>query len=124
VKRAKTDKAELFRFAWLAFFQDAQLPCIEAHEEYNFDFALKRKHRFDFAFPDYLVAVEIEGNAWNVKGGGKHMQDTDLEKYNIAAWMGWRVFRYSPAMLKRDPLGCAKQVYEAVSNPGLRGDVE
>jgi hypothetical protein len=122
ITRAKTDKADQFRIAWKMFFAATELPLqyIEPHEEYNFDFAYGRKHRFDFAFPAHLVAVEIEGNAWHVKGGGKHMQDGDLEKYNIAAYMGWRVFRYSPAMLKRDPLGCAKQVYEAVINEGLR----
>lgn len=118
--RSKTDKADLFRFAWLAYFSEANLPAVEAHEEYNFDFAHGRRHRFDFAFPAQLVAVEIEGNAWHVKGGGKHMQDADLEKYNIAAWMGWRVFRFSPSMLKTDPIGCAKVVYEAVTNEGLR----
>jgi len=104
------------------FFRTLELPIdkVELHEEYNFDFAYGRKHRFDFASPSALVAVEIEGNAWHVKGGGKHMQDGDLEKYNIAAWMGWRVFRYSPNMIKANPLGCAKQVYEAIINEGLR----
>jgi hypothetical protein len=120
--RSKTDKADLFRQSWQIFFKMADVPLfyIEPHEEYNFDFAFGRRHRFDFAFPAQLVAVEIEGNAWHVKGGGKHMQDADLEKYNIAAWMGWRVFRYSPAMLRRDPIACVKQVYEAVTNEGLR----
>jgi very-short-patch-repair endonuclease len=69
-----------------------------------------RKFKFDWAFPEHEVAVEVEGNAWNVPGGGKHMQDRDLEKYNFAAADGWLVFRFSPAMLKKDPVGCCEQV--------------
>lgn len=116
VTRSSADKAALFSNAWDMFYRSAELPLTEyePHQEYNFDFAYGRKHRFDFAFPHHMIAVEIEGNAWNVKGGGRHMQDSDMEKYNIAAWMGWRVFRFSPAMLKADPIGCAKIVYESV----------
>lgn len=72
-------------------------------EEYNFDASIGRKHRFDFAWPDKLVAVEINGNAWNVKGGGRHGHDKDLEKMNIAVAMGWRVFQFSPKMLQDEP---------------------
>lgn len=56
--------------------------------------------RFDWAHPDTKVAVEIDGNAWGVKGGGRHMQDDDLEKLDAAILLGWRVFRFSPGMLK------------------------
>jgi len=108
--RQSTDKADLFRYYWRLIAGQM----LEPEEEYNFDASLGRKHRFDFAFPSHLVAVEIEGNAWNVKGGGKHMQDSDLEKYNIAAAMGWRVFRFSPAMLKKDPDTCVDLVVEAL----------
>jgi very-short-patch-repair endonuclease len=106
----KTDKAELFSFYWKLIASD--LP--EPEAEYNFDGHIGRKHRFDFAFPLHLVAVEIEGNAWNVKGGGKHMQERDLEKYNIAASLGWRILRFSPTMLKRDPDTCIGKVVEAL----------
>ena len=115
--RSKTDKASMFKDAWDLFYRATELPLekFEPHEEYNFDFAYGRKHRFDFAFPHHMIAVEIEGNAWNVKGGGRHSQSSDFEKYNIAAFMGWRVFRFSPNMLNDDPIGCAKQVYETLA---------
>lgn len=109
--RQKTDKADMFLHYWRIIAGERYPPA----EEYNFDKHLGRKHRFDFAFPAHRIAVEIEGNAWNVKGGGKHMQDADLEKYNIAAMEGWRVFRFSPAMLKRDPHGCISMVLERMS---------
>lgn len=68
--------------------------------------------RFDFAWPDYLVAVEVDGNAWGVKGGGAHMQDKDLSKLNFAIVSGWVVFRFSPGMLRRDPTGCVTMVHD------------
>lgn len=104
------DKAELFAQYWKMLAHPLPAP----ESEYNFDKQLGRKHRFDFAFPNKLIAVEIDGNAWNVKGGGRHMQDADLEKYNIAASLGWRIFRFSPSMLKRDPAGCIQTIVEAV----------
>lgn len=59
-----------------------------------------RKWRFDFAFPDHMIAVEIEGGTW-VRGAhvrGKHYR-SDCEKYNTAACMGWTVLRYTSDML-------------------------
>lgn len=108
--RIKNDKAEIFASYWRTLANDFQFPT----DEYNFDKHLGRKHRFDFAFVDKKIAVEIEGNAWGVRGGGRHMQDSDLEKYNIAAMLGWRVFRFSPSMLKRDPVYCIEIVKETL----------
>lgn len=58
-------------------------------------FAPPRKWRFDFAFPDKMIAVEIEGGVWS---GGRHRRPIgfikDMEKYNAAALRGWRVLRY------------------------------
>lgn len=109
--RQRTDKAEVFIYHWRMFAADFPTP----EQEYQFDKHLGRKHRFDFAFPEKKVAVEIEGNAWHVKGGGKHMQVRDLEKYNIAAMLGWRIFRFSPSMLKSDPINCLDMVKEVLT---------
>lgn len=61
-----------------------------AHAEYRFD--TERKWRFDFAWPDVKVAVEIQGGTWN---GGKHGRgsgiEKDAEKLSAAAIAGWRV---------------------------------
>jgi hypothetical protein len=58
----------------------------------------RRKWRFDFAFPDRMIAVEIEGGV-----GGRHQRiggfTGDCVKYNAAAALGWRVFRYTTAMV-------------------------
>ena len=53
-----------------------------------------RKWRFDFCWPDQMVALEIEGGAFCGKGHrsvGKFLRD--MEKYNEAALAGWKVLR-------------------------------
>jgi hypothetical protein len=54
-----------------------------------------RRWRFDFAHPTALIAVEIEGAVWI---NGRHTRGAgylkDMEKYNAAAMLGWRVMRY------------------------------
>jgi hypothetical protein len=53
-----------------------------------------RKWRFDFAFPEVMIALEIEGGVWTK---GRHTRGTgfinDIGKYNEATMMGWRVLR-------------------------------
>lgn len=64
-----------------------------------------RKWRFDFAFPNEKVAVEVEGGIWMSQHGGKsrHFTGTgaiaDMEKYNNAAALGWSVIRTTPNKL-------------------------
>ena len=80
--------------------------------------------RFDFAWPGYMVAVEVDGNAHHVMGGGRHMQDGDLTKLNNAAVLGWTVFRFSPGMLKEDP-NLVTMVHDHLMSLGLQyGGIE
>lgn len=65
--------------------------------EYRFDNRPKpRNWRFDFAWPDRRVAVEVEGGVWSQ---GRHTRAqgfiSDTEKYNAAVMQGWRVLRYT-----------------------------
>lgn len=77
--------------------------------EYRFS---ERKFRFDFAYPEAKVAIEIEGQG--PKGLGRHQRpegfERDLEKYNLAVVLGWRILRFTPSMIRRDPVGCANLV--------------
>lgn len=56
-----------------------------------------RKWRFDYAFPDFKVALEVEGGVFT---GGRHTRSLgflkDIEKYNSAAVLGWTVVRTVP----------------------------
>jgi very-short-patch-repair endonuclease len=53
-----------------------------------------RRWRFDFAWPDRKVALEVEGGVWI---SGRHTRAAgyinDTEKYNEAVLLGWRVLR-------------------------------
>jgi len=73
-----------------------------------------RRWRFDFAWPDSLIAVEVDGNAWHTRGGGRHGTDKDREKINAAAALGWRVFHFSPKMLDDDPAACIALIANAI----------
>jgi very-short-patch-repair endonuclease len=66
--------------------------------EYRFD--QTRRFRFDFAKPESLIAVEIEGGIWT-KGRHSHGvgMEIDMRKYNLAASLGWRVLRFSTDMV-------------------------
>jgi hypothetical protein len=59
-----------------------------------------RRWRFDFAWPDVWVAVELEGGIWVGGGhvrGGKYTQN--CEKYNMAALDGWCLLRFTESMV-------------------------
>lgn len=71
--------------------------------ETQFQFHPERKWRLDFAFPDELVAVEIDGGIFAAENGataGKHARGAgrckDMEKRNAAAELGWLVLNYGP----------------------------
>ena len=68
----------------------------------EFLFHPKRKWRFDFAWPSFKVAVEIEGGVWT---NGRHTRGSgfieDCEKYNAAVLLGWRVLRFTDEHLKK-----------------------
>lgn len=63
-------------------------------------FHATRRWRFDYAWLDQQVALEVEGGVWV---GGRHTSGAgfvkDMEKYNEAACMGWRIIRCQPKQL-------------------------
>jgi hypothetical protein len=76
-----------------AFFKSQGLP--EYVSEHTFHHT--RKWRFDFAWLDYRIALEVEGGIW--VGGGHNRGkgfSKDVEKYNNANLLGWHVLRCVP----------------------------
>ena len=65
--------------------------------------------RFDFAWPEKKIAVEIDGGQW-MSGGGRHNTDGDRLKLNTAAVLGWRVIRFSVKTMQDDPIVCIKKI--------------
>lgn len=93
------------------------LPIEDVHSqpvsEYRFDDT--RKWRFDFAWPKVKVAVEIDGGVFM---GGRHTSGAgytkDCYKLNRAVELGWRVLRYTPQMLKNDPITVIQQIEKVI----------
>jgi very-short-patch-repair endonuclease len=60
-----------------------------------------RRWRFDFAWPVYKVAVEVDGGIYS---RGRHVRGTgferDAEKGNEAVLRGWRVLHFTARQIK------------------------
>ncbi len=73
----------------------------------EFKFCKDRKWRFDYAWPKFKIAVEQEGGIWI---RGRHTRGSgyikDMEKYNKAVMLGWKVLRYTPDQM----------LYEAIND--------
>jgi len=73
----------------------------------QYKFLPHRRFRFDFAWPEQKVYVELEGGTWI---GGRHVTGAgyrrDCEKYNEAALNGWVGLRFTSDMVRNDPAGC------------------
>ena len=81
-----------------------------------------RKWRIDLAWPNQLVACEVEGGTW-VNGAhsrGAHFQ-SDCEKYTEAVILGWRVLRVDNHMVKD---GRAVSFLERIIGDGVMNGTE
>jgi len=94
----------------LAYFASERLP-VPVMEHV---FCPTRKWRFDFAWKDKKLALEVEGGVFT---GGRHTRGAgfrnDIEKYNTAALMGWMVLRVMPENLCM--LDTVKMIKEALT---------
>lgn len=86
--------------------QQRALP--EFEREFVFANSIGRRWRFDFAWPEYKLAVEIEGLVVMRIGGelvckGRHASiagfKADCEKYAWATVFGWRVMRFEQSQV-------------------------
>jgi hypothetical protein len=82
------------------FAQQCRAYQFSPEREYRF---CDRKWAFDFAFPAAMVAIEIEGGT--ASGVSRHSRgigfETDCRKYNTATALGWKVYRFTTAMVQR-----------------------
>ena len=75
----------------------------------EYRFSPPRKFRFDFAWPEEKVAVEIEGGTWI--GGGHNrgvIYASNCEKYNLAVLHGWKVLRFTGNMINLEAVEAVK----------------
>lgn len=82
----------------------------------EYRFHAVRFWRFDLAWPEHRLALEIEGGVWT---GGRHTSGAgyakDMEKYNAAVLAGWRVLRCQPRDLFRTATGALLR--QAIATP-------
>lgn len=97
----KTTSAAKEWLAWnLPYWCNDHLVTLET--EYKFD--LHRNFRFDFAIPALKIAIEYEGIFKKDKSRTGHTSVAgvmrDIEKYNLAQSLGWRLIRVTAANYK------------------------
>lgn len=95
---------------------DLKVECVR-----EFRFHPVRRWRFDYAIPEHKIALEVEGGVWS---GGRHIRGSgflgDMEKYNVATLMGWRVFRTTPDDLcKMNTINTLKAAINGSYDPNL-----
>jgi very-short-patch-repair endonuclease len=80
----------------------------------EYQFAPPRRWRFDFAWLDQKLAIEIEGGVFGTgrqHTPGRHSRGVgltaDCVKYAEAMCLGWRVLRVTPAQVGMDRAGPA-----------------
>lgn len=88
-KRPQTPQTDFFTTLCRS---DLKVECVK-----EFRFHPTRKWRFDYAIPEHRIAIEIDGGVWTQ---GRHTRPqgylNDLEKFNMAASMGWVVLKFTP----------------------------
>lgn len=95
-------------------------------------FSLDFKGRFDRAWVDKLVYVEISGGAWMSGAGdsaaGGHVRGSgmqrDYEKHNLAAVAGWRSIYCIPNMFEDDPDKFFGIMFDLLKQPLYAPDAE
>jgi hypothetical protein len=92
--KAKSKSYPKFEFHCKAL----KLPTLVGEHKFHPD----RRWRFDYCFPELMIAVEFEGGLWIDPNNSPAAHNRpihfikDMEKYNEAARLGWFVFRFTP----------------------------
>lgn len=93
-------------------------------EQYRF---CDRRYRFDYAWPERKIAVEMDGGNYMVRWSkklrrwvavGKHTKSADYEKLNEALLLGWQVLRFTGEMLRKDPMKCINDLRKVLALGG------
>jgi very-short-patch-repair endonuclease len=97
--------------AFITYWKQRAYGTIRPKREYPF--ARPRRFRFDFAFPQIKLAVEVVGGSWM---NGRHNRGDgmrqDYEKHLLATRLGWRVVYLTTQMVNDDPYNYIDQILE------------
>lgn len=70
-----------------------------------------RRIKLDAAWPDVMVAVELDGAAFH---GSRQARERDLRRDSALAALGWIILRFSYARLVADPEDCRREIVAAI----------
>lgn len=144
-KTEKISEGKKYKFLFLSQLKTAGLAnqfIPNAYQDKELQFHPDRKWRFDFACEREKIAVELQGGGWGnvvvcdgcgkkvmrrlkdgqlrpVREGGRHQNpkalEGEYEKLNEAQRIGWRVFLFSPDMIRT---GKAIELISQLVSPG------
>lgn len=118
VKQVQPDRESQFRLLF------EKLAITVAQPRSQFVFHPSRKWRFDFAWPELFVAVEIDGGIFigGAKSGHRSVGGmmSDMEKLNQAAILGWCVLRFHSKDLDSKPWQTIEQAIVALMTASIR----
>ena len=90
----------------------------------EFKFHPTRKWRFDYAYKTPKIAIEYEGMPYRVAKSGHSTikgYTSDLEKYNEACILGWKVLRFNAKMIENGlAFNQIEQLIQGTKQGGVR----
>lgn len=129
-KRKQQAQAEKNRLALVAYCEQHGFPLPEPEHV----FCAHRGWKFDFAWPDVRIALELEGGTFMQ---GRHSsgpgQRADMEKYNEAQIRGWLVLRVETSkarsarmmgLLWRAMMARGAKASKAIAKPVVASDAQ
>jgi very-short-patch-repair endonuclease len=66
-----------------------------------------KHYRVDFAIPDKMLAIELDGHQYHKS---REQRTTDAQRERALQELGWRVFRFTGSEIHRDMAGCVEQI--------------
>jgi len=76
-------------------------------------YPLKFSFILDFAFPDFKLAIEVDGVYWHSQ---KKNRKRDKVKDSILAREGWKVLRIPEQQVMQNPSGCVDYILDELQN--------
>jgi very-short-patch-repair endonuclease len=125
-KHKRSTLEQGFQTLWNSYARARGLP--QAVREFRFakNYNPPRQWRFDFAWPEHHVAVEIDGGIFVGGGHNRGLQFSDnADKLNAATVNGWKILKFTTLSLREKPVQCIELVasllsQQEVSEPIIR----
>ena len=65
------------------------------------------RYHLDFAVPDKLLAIEIDGHAWH---SSRKQRQHDSQRDRTLQGLGWKVFRFTASEVIKDAVSCVTEI--------------